>query len=293
MAKQIVSCTPVQTTDAEFRAWGSAISTGLQALFTKVTQTGEINWSTVTKPTTTDDSRGFEVYRLNDSLHATAPIYFKVEYGAGSASTRAVMWFTVGKGADGSGTITGTLLARTLVLASNGNATATPKNCYIGNGDGSCLVMSLWPSDTAYQSFGSVLAIERSRDGNGNATAAAVMWQYAGSTGNANQNYAATDYTALTTVSMSFGCVPIPYQTASGVSLSNGVNTPVFTGSCLTTQREAWVPTALLGAARADFGVGVVATAIYSGIDYLALGAAASYSDMAKQQYSSILIRWD
>jgi len=293
MSKQIFSSTPDLSTDAAFRAWGSALSNALQALFVKVTQAGEINWSTVSKPATSGASAGFEVYRFNDSLQATVPVFFKIEYGAFAGGTiRPCLWMTVGKAADGSGTITSELFSRSTIAGGNYIWTATTKNSYVGSGDGSCLVLSMWPSDTGSQSgAGQVLALERSRDDNGNPTAVGLFWSR--STDGNYHTVETIDYTAMTKSTTSFGCIPIPYPTASGVSLSNGVNTPVFTGSCLTVQREAWVPTALLGVARADFGVGVVATAIYSSVDYLALGAAASYSDMAKQQYSSVLIRWD
>lgn len=293
MSKQIFSSTPDLSSDAAFRAWGSALSGALQVLFVKVTQAGEINWTTVSKPATSGASAGFEVYRLNDSLQATVPIFFKIEYGAYAGGTiRPCMWMTVGKGADGSGTITSELFSRSVIAGGNNIWTASAKDSYLGNGDGSCLVLSMWPSDTGSQAgAGQVLVLERSRDDNGNPTGVGVFWSRT-----VDGNYHAVeviDYTTMTKSSTPFSCIPIPYQTSSGVGLSNGVNTPVFTGSCLTVQREAWVPTTLLGVARADFGVGVVATAIYSSVDYLALGAAASYSDMAKQQYSSVLIRWD
>ena len=98
MAKQTISAAPIQTTDAEFRAWVTAISNGFQALFTKVTQTGEINLATVLKPAGANTSQGFEVYRFNDSLQATAPIFFKVEYGSSSLAVTPSCWLTVGKG---------------------------------------------------------------------------------------------------------------------------------------------------------------------------------------------------
>ena len=84
MAHVISSLTPDNSTDASFRAWGLGISTALKSLFTFVTQTGEINWSTVTTPSFGGDIRGFEIYRLNDSLQSTTPIFIKIQYGSGS-----------------------------------------------------------------------------------------------------------------------------------------------------------------------------------------------------------------
>lgn len=293
MAKQIFSSTPDLSTDAAFRGWGSAISTALQALFVKVTQTGEINWATVSKPATNGAAAGFEVYRFNDSLQASAPIFFKIEYGAYTGGTiRPALWMTVGKAADGSGTITGTLFSRNIIAGGNNIWTATPKNSYLGNGDGSVLVLSLWPSDTGSQAGpGQVYALERSRDDNGNPTGAGVMCSR--NTSGTQQSTDAADYTAATVSSVDFGFIPVPYTCTNGVSLSNGVNTPIFTGMVMTPGRAAWVPTAVVGCARAEFGVAVVATSLVNGIDYLSMGAASSYADMAKQQYASSMIRWD
>lgn len=293
MAKQAFSSSPDLSTDAGFRAWGLALSTALKALFVKVTQTGEINWATVSKPATNGASAGFEVYRFNDSLQSTVPIFFKVEYGAYAATTtRPSIWMTVGKGADGSGNITSELFARSVIAGGNNSWTATPKNSYLGSGDGSLLVLSMWPSDTASQAgAGQVFALERSRDDSGNPTGAGLFWSR--STAGSLHTVEAIDYVAMTKNTMSFGCIPIPYACANGVSLSNGANTPIFTGMVMTPSRVSWVPTAIVGCARAEFGVAVVATALVSGIDYLSMGAASSYSDMAGQQYASSLIRWD
>lgn len=295
MAKQIVLVTPdTSTSGATFRATFSPISTALQALFVKVPQAGEINLATVSKPGSANTSAGFEVYRLNDAMQATAPIFFKIEYGVGSLLTRPALWITVGKGADGSGNITGTLLARVLICQSWGVVSATPKNCYLGNGDGSCLVIALFPSDDASftGSGGCFYAMERSRDAGGIATGAGIHQQYPGFSESYHTSNT-VDYVAATKNTTSYGAVPIPYSLSSDITLSNGVNTPVFTGMVITPSRESWVPTAIIGCAMAEFGVGVVVTSLVNGIDYLAMGAASAYSDMAIQPYSASLLRWD
>ena len=293
MAKQIVLVTPdTDTSDATFRATFSPISTALQALFVKVTQAGEIDWGTVTKPSSGNSAAGFEVYRFNDAMQATAPIFFKIEYGSGAAIQFPAIWLTVGKGADGAGNITSVLLPRALAIVPGYGPTLTAKNCYVGNGDGSCLVMSLFPSDAAFQaSSGSVLILERSRDSNGNATGDGIHRQYSANVSSNTTD--AVDYVTGNKNTTEAGCVPIPYTCASGVSLSNGVNTPIFTGMVMTPARASWVPTAIVGCAQAEFGVGVVASALVNGIDYLALGAASAYADMTSQQYSASLLRWD
>ena len=99
------------TSDAEFRAWGSELSAKLQAIggLVQTADTGQINWLTVTRPGTNTDG-GYEIYYLDDSLHGTAPVYFKLYYGTGSNAAYPRLRIEVGTGSNGSGTITGTAL---------------------------------------------------------------------------------------------------------------------------------------------------------------------------------------
>jgi len=294
MAKVTSSLIPDNTTDAGFRAWGLGISTALQSLFTFVTQTGEINWGTVVKPASTNVKSGFEIYAFNDSLQATSPLFIKIEYGsaAGSAVFPAV-YMSVGKSVNGAGVLGGVMFTQSAVIACNGTLTLTPKNCYFGNGDGSCLVMALWPTDVGMQSSGSYVALERSRNVNGTPTGDAVWRQFSGTTTNTGDINECCDYVAETRNTLAFGAVPILYPLTTAVTLSNGTSTPVFTGSVLTPQRVSWVPTAILGCSISDLGTGVVASALIGGIDYLSVGDAGTYSDTGKQQYATCLLRWD
>lgn len=291
MAKSTVLIAPDYTSDATFRACVSGISTALQALFTKVTQTGEINTATVTKPAAANTAQGFEVYRLNDALHATAPVFFKIEYGSSSTAATPTIWLTVGKGADGSGNITSVILARQQVVYLNSGST-NGYNCYFGNGDGSCLIMSLFPTSPGVGAPGSYVAVERSRDSNGNPTAVGVFWQYSGWS-NSSDYCEAVDYNTAQKNTLTCGCINIPFNLDTNVSLSNGVSSPVFTGFVVTPERNSWVPTSILGACQVDFGIGTVAASLINAVDYLAIGAASQFSDVAKQQYASVLLRWD
>lgn len=98
------------TTDAKFRTWGLAMSTAMQAAgFVKTSDTGQINWATVTKPVATNTQAGYEIYRFDDDLQATAPIFFRVGYGSGGTASgnSPTTWITIGTASDGAGTISG------------------------------------------------------------------------------------------------------------------------------------------------------------------------------------------
>lgn len=95
-------------TDANFRAWGGQISAQLAAIgLTKTSDTGQINWSSASVAGY-PGIVGYEIWAFNDTLQATNPIVFKLEYGAPGAIYPELQ-LTVGQGSDGAGNITGAL----------------------------------------------------------------------------------------------------------------------------------------------------------------------------------------
>ena len=112
--------------DAGFRAWGLVWSTNLAALgWVKTADTGQINWATVTKPGVANTVAGYEIWRMNDSLQGTAPIYIKIEYGTGSAVTYSALWLTLGFSTDGAGNLNSTNLStRTQINTTQNSVTA-------------------------------------------------------------------------------------------------------------------------------------------------------------------------
>lgn len=109
MTKTIVTTNPSVSSDATFRTWGSTLSAGLAtAGLVQTADTGQINWASVTRPAGGSTSAGYEIWRFNDALQATKPIFFKISYATGVANTTAcIQNIQVGTGSNGSGTITG------------------------------------------------------------------------------------------------------------------------------------------------------------------------------------------
>ena len=95
------------SSDADFRTWGSDFSSYLSTVgLVQTADTGQINWTTVTRPGSNTDA-GYEIWYLNDSMHATQGLYLKIWYGTGSSTTRPRVRLQIGEGSDGSGTLTG------------------------------------------------------------------------------------------------------------------------------------------------------------------------------------------
>ena len=96
------------TSDATFRDWGNELSGRLSTIgLVQTADTGQIDWVTVTRPGTNTDA-GYEVWRFNDSLQGTAPIFLKLYYGTGGGVDAPRLSFQIGTGSDGSGALTGT-----------------------------------------------------------------------------------------------------------------------------------------------------------------------------------------
>ena len=165
------------TSDAGFRAWGQGVSTALTAVgLTQAADTGQIDLTTVTRPGTTT-AAGYQIWRFNDTLQGSAPIFIKLEYGTSNIATVPALWVTVATGSNGSGTLTGTtLLARTMTGLTNSapasTVTAYPSYfCY-----STTLSFLGWALKNGYNANGtfSVFMLGRSCDATGTPTGTGV-----------------------------------------------------------------------------------------------------------------------
>jgi hypothetical protein len=120
--------------DAAFRTWAAEFIAKMLATgtLTQTADTGQINTATVTRAGTNSNA-GYASFYLNDSLHGTAPVYFRVDFGTGAATNAPRIQITVGTGMNGSGTVTGTALtsARTCTATAAPTSTVTTYNSYM------------------------------------------------------------------------------------------------------------------------------------------------------------------
>lgn len=111
------------TTDAKVRSWGSAVSSSLAACgLVQTADTGQINHTTTTHPAAANTLIGYEVWRFNDTLQATRPIYLKMSYYTSAATSGAGphMRYQMGTGSDGAGNLTGLMSSSLLHSPSSG-----------------------------------------------------------------------------------------------------------------------------------------------------------------------------
>lgn len=96
------------SSDAGYRTYGSELNTKLASVgMVQTADTGQVNWSTATRPAA-NIGGNYEIWKLS-----SGNLYFKLEYGSGNLTTEPSMFYTVGTGSNGSGTLTGQQSTRT------------------------------------------------------------------------------------------------------------------------------------------------------------------------------------
>lgn len=172
MASTTWSSAPDHATDALFRSWGSGLSTALSTVgLVQTADTGQINWSTVVRAGVNSDA-GYEIWRFNDTMQATVPIFVKFYYGTYTPASSLRLLVEVGSGSNGSGSLTG---LQTPSASLWGASPSVPFAVGLGDttsrsnwaaSDQSGLVLALWNNSSQTPSR-FVLVIDRFREPTG------------------------------------------------------------------------------------------------------------------------------
>jgi hypothetical protein len=184
MATRTAALAPSNNTDALFRLWINEIHNALIAFgWTQASDTGQINFSTATRPTNVNLYQGYAIYKMGDALQATSPVYMRIDFGTGGVSDDPGIKVQLSIGAtDGAGNFFSGVLS-TIVTTSNANAagSATLGTCR-SSGSSSSFRMNFWMASGAGVAHGWAFAIERDKDSSGADTALGVCfaWVYMG-----------------------------------------------------------------------------------------------------------------
>lgn len=285
------------TTDAIFRTWGKGLSDAIQAVgLVKTADTGQIDWLTVLAPTLSNQIRGYEIFRFNDALQATSPIFIKISYGSGlygvGPTNCPTIKTAVGKGSDGSGNLTDILHIERETFT-NGNTNSTDYDSYVSSGDGSMLAFTLWPM-SPMDTHGYRFVLERSRDAIGLPTGLATMCYRV--TGNVSSAQTGTklevvDYTTKQSNTLDRGAIHTGYEIDGAKTVNNGTSTVMFKPYVVTPSRLKWAPKSFVGYAYADAGTLQIVN--LDGADYITLSTqAGEYADAALQRYCCLALAY-
>lgn len=230
MAFNIITTPIDHTSDAGFRAWAQELDAAfIAAGWVNTADTGQVNLSTMTRPGT-NTMAGYRVYYLNDSLHATAPIYMRVDYRTGGTATYPQWSPVLGQGTNGAGVLTGLTSTPTSPVQSiDPSSTVANYSTYVSWGDGYFAIA--WKAGATTNGYG-FFAVNRFTDslGTPKADGYAVYYRVIGTTPTALQQcisyLANTVYEQTTSYSMVGGNVSTSLVAGVAQVYRNYVITP-------------------------------------------------------------------
>lgn len=164
--------------DAEFRAWGAEFASYLATVgLVQTADTGQIDWTTVTRPAGTNTNAGYEIWRFNDTMQASSPVYIRFDYGNASSTSTPRIQAQIGTGSNGSGTLTGANTTRTISVSASAsfdtNTTYPSYMCY-ANGCFS-FFWKIGRISTATYPIASMI-LTRTTDSDGDLDAVGLWW---------------------------------------------------------------------------------------------------------------------
>lgn len=289
--------------DNGYRAWGSAMSQLLQSGtgLVKTNDTGQVDWTTATRPTTSSQTH-YEIYRFDDALQATRPVFIRVAYGTGNSTTTPTVGFRVGSGTNGAGTLTGTVSGTTDTSTTSFQASSTtPSTVRVSKGAGYFAFHAANNAGTGTSIF---CALERTRNDDGSLNANGLYGvAYSGNLaicqslhllwaeGSVNRNWLGGTNAVFPSVAQLDG-------SARGLA---GADTNIYAHIPYLPARQG-PATVIVGAFQLDFAKATTFQASVAGrlITYMALGAMLSYagqnfanSTNSGNSSHSAAIRWE
>lgn len=159
MAYRTSALFPSNDTDAHFRAWINEINDSLIAFgWVRTSDTGQIDFATVTRPTTVNTYQGYAVYRMDDALQSSCAVFMRLDFGTGAGTNNCSIKVQVGIGStDGAGTLTGNVSTQAVTSTSTG-ATASAVTARTA-GDAGSFRMHFWGNNVL--GTGWTLLVER------------------------------------------------------------------------------------------------------------------------------------
>lgn len=187
---------PTNNTDADMRAWSKFIfDTMITGGWVQTADTGQIDFTTVTKPTAANQARGYFIVRMADTLQATVPIFVRIDIGSSSAINAMGVWITIGAGSDGAGTITTKYLNSPTgsppPIGTNSNSSTVVRPMSFGSAGGTgsrvhiCIGLDI---DAPSASFAIAFSLERTKSSSGEDSAEGIVLYYSSSSASWNRS---------------------------------------------------------------------------------------------------------
>jgi len=266
-------------TQGDWELWAERTSNAIASLLTKTSDTGQIAKPiTATRPTSTNQYAGYEIFRFNDPFQSTYPIFIKVQYGFGGENGRATLAIQTGSGSDGAGNITGSKLGPDTHMPASIASDNRVMEHAGGSGNDGYFWLAFSAVDSSNGSCGNWFHIERMRNPDGTPTKGMYVSRMQQSSGSAVTLYFSTipDQLDVRHVNNEF---PVMYPAVSGDHLSVAGDVPLFPIEPFYGRRQ---PPCLgmVGVRDIDVGNGVV-------VQTTLLGATRYFRKISNSAFSS------
>lgn len=142
--------------------------------------TGQTLPSALVTPGSINTKAGYRIYRMDDSLQSTYPVFIRFDFGCAGSVSYPGIWLTIGTGSNGTGTITGKLFdgaAATNPQVSAGAATSPLTNTCYGSAANNRVSIALFVAPST-NNYTLVLTIERTKDSSGADTGDGLLMTY-------------------------------------------------------------------------------------------------------------------
>lgn len=214
-----------QITNAAFKLWAGGLSAALAAFgWVKTADTGQIDIATYAGTPASSSNVGYEVWRMDDSLQATAPVFMKIIYGTDINSNPKVD-VQVGAGTNNAGTLTGRTSPANQNISSSSPSATNMRSHASGASDRFAVALFLHNvGDTTTAATGGCgFNVERTKDANGNNTTEGVCLYIHGSAASNNKEQTVSFTTVASMVGESQ-----PFSLAPPTSAVAGLDVGVF-----------------------------------------------------------------
>lgn len=258
-----------QTTDAEFQAWATALHSAVTtAGLVQTSDTGQVDVTTMVKPIA-NTSAGYRIYRFNDTLQATAPVFIRLEFGCGSTTAIPRLVVQVGTATNGAGTLSGRFTTAANLV---GTALATVDQ-YVATGLDKSYLAMFWQVSQSTAAWGGSLIIDRSRNPDGTPNGDGLYVLTSTGTAATFQSSTMISYTGAVNVAANATCIVA--NNATGVQ---ALEVSLFPHFCFTPKLQAPVKSVLACFATDIPYAASVTVSHYGAAPYLSLGNRSNYA---------------
>jgi hypothetical protein len=216
--------------DAEWRAFCLEFQSAILAsgFLVAASDTGQIDLTSASRPAINTHA-GFKMYRADDALQATKPIFVKVEFGCGNATNRPKISVTVSTGTNGAGTQTGQVSTTMAVLSQSADGTGAAR--VFGCGDDTSAHAVVWDG-AGISSAACMFSVSRPVKRSDKSAVGDFIWaSYSSSAG--GTLYGSSYYTDFTSAWTSLDVAAILAGRPDGVPNTGGDINTVYLFDCV------------------------------------------------------------